>query len=184
MYDGNAASEKMIGRSCPWSWRKGGPARRAVKDYPKGYLMNIYAQSAEPPSCPLLTSQSPESCNFKKLRFSGALRAPASRGPAADHVAFVDQRRCRSFVACTAHSRLVRARAAPSLLLPMRPAPSSRVGAALPAPLLLSLAPRAALIPLSSCVGAALRAAALVIAPLNFSFLQRCSWALGAELAN
>jgi len=43
-------------------------------------LINTNARSAGPHSCALVASQSPVSCNFEKVRFSGALHAPTSRG--------------------------------------------------------------------------------------------------------
>ena len=43
--------------------------------------MNINARSAGPPSCFLLASRSPVSCNSEKTRFSEAPHAPASRRP-------------------------------------------------------------------------------------------------------
>jgi len=43
--------------------------------------MNINARSAGPPSCFLLASRSPVSCNSEKARFSDAPHAPASRRP-------------------------------------------------------------------------------------------------------
>ena len=99
------------------------------------------------------------------MRFSGASHAPSSRGPrcrsrwpraSAPQLccsgALWTGPRCRSYRLRTAHSRLAQApRTAPSLFLPMRPALSSRVVAALPAPPILSLAHPA----LSSRVSAA-----------------------------
>ena len=43
--------------------------------------MNINARSAGPPSCFLLASRSPVSCNSEKARFSDLPHAPASRRP-------------------------------------------------------------------------------------------------------
>ena len=131
--------------------------------------MNIDERSAGP-SCPLLASQSSVSCNFKRCTSLAHSTAFPGASPAADLIGLAHQRRssvvqgpfgqaraaapvsCRSR---TAHSRLARApRSAPSLLLPMRPTPPSRVGAPLPARLFLLLA-HPAPTPLSPRAGAA-----------------------------
>ena len=51
------------------------------RHYAGGNHMNINARSAGPPSCFLLASRSPVSCNSEKARFSDAPHAPASRRP-------------------------------------------------------------------------------------------------------
>ena len=134
--------------------------------------MNIGARRAGPPPCPLIASQSAVSCNFEQARFPGALRVPASRGPRcrsrlprASAPRQLRCPRCRSCRSRTAHSHLARApRAAPPLSLPMRPALSSHVGAALPEPPLLSLARPA----LSSRVSLGAAHSALTRAPRAF----------------